>query len=84
MSDSIWKDPPFYYIVIIPTLAIVAFAIIFSYLLSRARQDFLKQHGCQLISQNETGRRVYCGRACLRPEVLSFYECAKGNRFELR
>lgn len=45
---------------------------------------FLKSHGCQLLTEAPTGRRVYCGKACFRPEEVYVYECADGTRTEVR
>lgn len=46
-------------------------------------QAFLKSHGCQLLTQAPTGRQVYCGKACFRPEKVYVYECADGTRTEI-
>jgi len=50
----------------------------------RQHQAFLKSHGCQLLTDAPTDRRVYCGKACFRPEEVYVYECADGTRTEVR
>lgn len=46
-------------------------------------EKFLREHGCQLLTEAETGRRVYCGKACFRSEYVYVYECADGTRTEV-
>lgn len=45
---------------------------------------FLKAHGCHLLTEAPTGRQVYCGKVCFRPEQVYVYECADGTRTEVR
>ena len=51
---------------------------------SLEHQRFLEEHGCQLLTEAPTGRTVYCGRGCNRPEKVYVYECAKGTLTEVR
>jgi hypothetical protein len=46
--------------------------------------EFLRTHGCQLLTEAPTGRQVYCGKACYRPEKVYVYECVDGTRTEVR
>jgi hypothetical protein len=50
----------------------------------KRHDDFLKAHGCQLLTVAPTGRQVYCGKACFRPELVYVYECVDGTKTEVR
>lgn len=47
-------------------------------------EQFLRSHGCQLLTDAPTGRHIYCGKACFRPERVCVYECIDGTRTEVR
>lgn len=39
-----------------------------------------KADNCKLISKVETGKRVYCGKACWRQEYREEYSCNSGTK----
>lgn len=51
---------------------------------AKQHEEFLQEHGCQMLTQAPTGRRVYCGKGCFRSEYVYVYECADGTRTEVR
>lgn len=64
-------------------LAIVVFSVVFLVAMmcaaayrSYQHNEMLRREGCQLLTEAPTGRKVYCGKACYRPEVVRVYECA--------
>ncbi len=40
--------------------------------------DALKADNCLLRSESKTGRNIYCGKACFRPEMRKEYACSSG------
>lgn len=47
---------------------------------SMKHEEFLRANGCQKKMEAETGKQVYCGKACFRPEKIVVFECAGGER----
>lgn len=45
--------------------------------------EFLRAHGCQLITATPTGRWFMHGKAGYQPEYVYVYECADGMRTEV-
>jgi hypothetical protein len=43
-------------------------------------QSELLSAGCEEMTREETGRRVHCGKACSRPEIVIRYQCTNGVR----
>jgi hypothetical protein len=43
----------------------------------------LRIHGCNLVIEAPTGRRVFCGKGCTKPEHVYVYECYEGTRTEV-
>lgn len=75
--------------VVIGTI-IIAVVVFFSAIISLAfvqenkHREYLAAHGCQLLTEAPTGRRIYCGKACFRPEKVYVYECVDGTKTEVR
>lgn len=42
------------------------------------KQAALEADQCKLTSSLKTGKSVYCGKACLRPELRKEYQCKSG------
>ena len=70
---------------VIYSVIILAFAVMLALGIrdDMRHQEFLQAHGCQLLTEAPTGREVYCGKACFRPERVYVYECADGTRTEV-
>lgn len=65
-------------------IAFLMFAIGGAIYSDHQHTEFLRTHGCQLLTEAPTGRKVYCGKACYRPEKVYVYECLDGTRTEVR
>lgn len=65
-------------------VGLVLIAIAASIYQAYQHEKFLSEHGCELLTEAPTGRQVYCGKACFRPEKVYVYECADGTRTEVR
>jgi hypothetical protein len=65
-------------------LFIVGFGVTTAIKQNHAHQRFLEEHGCQLLTEAPTGRTVYCGKGCNRPEKVYVYECLDGTKTEVR
>ena len=64
---------------VLGVIAVVVFAIV----QDSRHTEYLRKHGCELVTTAPTGRNVYCGKACFRPEEVYVYDCADGPRLEL-
>ena len=79
-----WDDGDIQYAAF--TALIVVFFIAYAAIIGVKKSEhdaFLREHGCQLLTEANTGRQVYCGKACFRPEKVYVYECAEGTRTEV-
>ncbi len=45
---------------------------------SKQEAQTIAARGCTLVAKEETGNRVYCGKACFRPEIRRIYQCKDG------
>ncbi len=85
MTDSFWKSG--YGALVIGTLLVLALSLGFiSYASNKAAEKHrveLEMHGCKKQAEMPTGKRIYCGKACSREEMLTLYECAGGSRVEI-
>lgn len=48
------------------------------------RKAYRSQHRCKLVSEELTGKQVYCGKACYRAEIRDTYQCDNGPLYHLR
>lgn len=66
-------------IVVVVFLILVFFGgVIVVVISAKKERDFLEKNACVLQGEMETGNRVYCGKACTRAEVQTFYNCSFG------
>lgn len=72
------------FVLCVVMVGFLIFAMIASGIQAKKHEDFLKSHGCQQLTEAPTGRRIYCGKACFRDEMVHVYECADGTRTEVR
>lgn len=47
-------------------------------------RKWLQENSCVLQSETDTGKRVYCGKACFRPEKRKEYRCSFGQHIIIR
>ena len=45
---------------------------------AKEQADALRRQECKLWHERETGNRIYCGKACTRPEMERVYVCKNG------
>lgn len=50
----------------------------------KEHQEYLDSKNCKVYSKQPTGKRVYCGKACFRDEIVTMYTCDDGPRVEVR
>lgn len=78
LTDNHWT------IIFAVTVLVVIFSIIgFAIYQDHLHTVFLREHGCQIVYEHETGRTVHSGKTS-HAEVITLYECADGNRTEVR
>ena len=49
-----------------------------SVMASIEKQRALEADQCELIASTKTGKSIYCGKACFRPELRKEYQCKSG------
>lgn len=43
------------------------------------KEKVILQESCTLKQKYESGRRIYCGKACFRAEIVEEYSCKGGS-----
>ena len=59
-------------------------AIALSACTAKKEKEALDADGCQQVSHEKTGKRVYCGKACFRDEFRTEYRCNSGVKVFIR
>lgn len=59
--------------------AIIASAAYIDKSIANKKAAALKAEGCSIVSKEETGKQIYCGKACWRKEIRVERYCSVSN-----
>lgn len=79
-TNAEFDGPMTFILVLCGFLLVICFlGLILSGAKSVEKTNMLQSNNCKLHSQEATGNRIYCGKACFRYEIRKVYDCNNGR-----